>query len=135
MLVRQACSKFRLSSDRTLSSGGVHVRTNRKRPLCLSSARAKECRVNTYPFTINSHCCLVVDSEVLDFRDIPNALHICGVTASTENHCDTRPRIDVRRRDERSGCIIDERSQFRRHILKVFPHQYVRQMERDPMRT
>ena len=64
--------------------------------------------VITHPFAIDGHVRIVVDSQVLDFRDGPNALHIRGITASTEDHRDTRLRVDVRRSNERSGSVIDE---------------------------
>lgn len=51
--------------------------------------------------------------------DLADALHVCSITASTEDDCDTRARIDVRRRDEGSGSVIDERRELRRHILAI----------------
>ncbi len=49
--------------------------------------------------------------------DLADALHVCSITASTEDHCDTCARIDVRRCDEGSGSVVDERRQFCGHIL------------------
>jgi len=63
----------------------------------------------TYPFAIDSHLCLVVDAQILNLVYLPHAFHVSRVTASAKNHGDTCSRIDVRRSDERSGGVIDER--------------------------
>lgn len=70
-----------------------------------------------YPFAIDGHLRLIVDAQVLDLMDIADALHVGRITASTEDDCDTCAWIDVRRRDEGSGSVVDERREFCGHIL------------------
>lgn len=60
---------------------------------------------------------LIVDAQVLDLMDLADALHVGSITASTEDNCDTCAWIDVRRRDERSGGVVDERRELCGHIL------------------
>ena len=60
---------------------------------------------------------IVVDAQVFDLVDLPNALHVGSIAPSTEDHCNTCARIDVRRCDEGSGGIVDERRQLCGHIL------------------
>jgi hypothetical protein len=70
-----------------------------------------------YPFAIDGHLRLVVDAQVFDLMDLPDALHVGSITAGAEDHRNTRARIDVRRRDEGSGSVVDERRQLCGHIL------------------
>ncbi len=60
---------------------------------------------------------LIVDPQVFDLMDLADALHVRSITASTEDDCDTCAWIDVRRRDEGSGSVVDERREFCRYIL------------------
>lgn len=71
----------------------------------------------TYPFAVDGHLGLVVDAQVFDLMDLSDALHVGSITASTEDHCNTRVRIDVRGRDEGSGGVVDERRKLCGHIL------------------
>jgi hypothetical protein len=71
----------------------------------------------TYPFAIDGHLRLIVYAQVLDLMDLADALHVGSITASTEDDCDTRAWIDVRRRDEGSGSVVDERRELCGHIL------------------
>ena len=114
-----ACWKFRLLSDRTLSLEGVHVRKNRTRPRrsISGSSDSASAWVHAYPFAIDSHQRLVVDAQILDLRDVPNALHVGSITASTEDDRDTRARIDIRRRDEGSSRVVDKCCQLCGNVL------------------
>ena len=47
----------------------------------------------------------------------PDALHVSSITASTKDQCNTRVRVDVLRRDEGSGGVVDERVKLCGHIL------------------
>jgi hypothetical protein len=49
----------------------------------------------TYPFAVDGHLCLVVDAQVFDLVDLPDALHVSSITTSTEDHCNTRVRVPV----------------------------------------
>jgi hypothetical protein len=78
--------------------------------------------MNAYPFTVDSHACLVVDAQVLDFGDFPDAFHVGGITAGTKDDCDTCARVYIRRGDEGPGSVINDRSQLCRHILRGGEH-------------
>jgi hypothetical protein len=44
---------------------------------------------------VDGHLCLVVDAQVFNLVDLPDALHVSSITASTEDHCNTRVWVDV----------------------------------------
>ena len=67
---------------------------------------------------VDGHLCLVVDAHVFDLVNPPDALHVSSsITTSTEDQCNTRVRVDVLRRDEGSGGVVDERVKLCGHIL------------------
>jgi len=72
-----------------------------------------------YPFAIDGHLRLIVDAQVLDFMNLADALHVGSITAGTEDDCDACAWIDVRRRDEGSGGVVDERRELCGHILET----------------
>jgi hypothetical protein len=74
--------------------------------------------MNAYPFAVDSHVCLVVDAQVLDFVNLPDAFHVSGIATCTKDYSYTRARVDIRRGNERPGSVIDDRRQFRRYVLK-----------------
>ena len=74
------------------------------------------CGRMTYPF-IDGHLCLVVDAQVFDLVNPPDALHVSSITTSTEDQCNTRVWVDVPRCDEGSGGVVDERMKLCGHIL------------------
>jgi hypothetical protein len=60
----------------------------------------------TYPLAVDGHLCLVVDAQVFDLVDLPDALHVSSITASTEDHCNTRVRVDVPRHNKGSELPV-----------------------------
>jgi hypothetical protein len=74
--------------------------------------------MNAYPFAVDSHVCLVVDAQVLDFVDLPDAFHVSGIATCTKDHSYTCARVDIRRGNEGPGSVIDDRRQFCRYVLR-----------------
>lgn len=53
---------------------------------------------------------MLVQTEMVYFRDLANFFHVGGVATRTKNDGDFCARVDVMRSDKRSGGIINERS-------------------------
>jgi hypothetical protein len=70
----------------------------------------------TYPI-IDGHLCLIVNAQVFDLVNPPDALHVSSITTSTKNQCNTHVQVDVPQHDEGSSGVADEHVKLCRHIL------------------
>ena len=71
----------------------------------------------TYPFAVDCHLHVRVESEACDLGNVANALHVRGIAARTEDASNTRLGVHVVRRDERARGITCQRDDFRRDGL------------------
>jgi hypothetical protein len=69
------------------------------------------------PFAVDSHLRAVIQPELLNLGYRADVLHVRGIATRTEDDGEACARIDVRRRNEGAGCIIDERGELNGHVL------------------
>ena len=86
-------------------------------------------RVEGAPLAVDRDLGVVRQVEVLDLRDVRHLLHVGAaasafalaqrdgrIAARAEDDADLRARVDVARRDERAGRVVDERVELDRNV-------------------
>ena len=69
------------------------------------------------PFAVDGHFCISIDTEMIDFWDTTDTLHVRRVATRAEYDSNFSARVNVARGNECSGCVINYCGQLDGHVL------------------
>jgi hypothetical protein len=76
-------------------------------------------RVECSPFTVDSHALFRWQTDIVHLGDVFGSLHVGGITSGTEDDGNLGVWVDIVGRDEGTGSVVDEGSEFCLDILII----------------